>query len=518
MAGAPPSVALSQGNGNGQGAGITRMAWRADGESAGMLSEDLSSTARLPVLDVAAYEARLRAAGDGAGPLPDEAFDDGTQPSIPVLNEALFESTQQLPTLGVAAPLAPPPAPAEPTPLDSQVARLERHIGELTAQLLRLSEAVTDRERGIDHLRREQLRLQRELDHSRQVGEDLDGLRRESESREAGLRAELGASAERIAAALDDRDRAQRVGALQYEELKAMFEAQRERLSTFEGQRGLWQGLVLDAELARRDEFAELRRVSRNEADRLAEALQAAQVRVDAAEALARSAEERARASESAFATLGADQEQARTALLELHAQLLKVQQGAAQEAGELQLGSLRSLQSELQRNGDRVNELESDLRAAEDQIHRLEGELRQRSPVGEQDQASLAKDWPASPALSGGLGAVVSAGAGSGATADGVARYFVLTDGDAEIVHVLGRRTTIGRGADNDLRIDTKFISRHHAVVIAGPAQTMLEDLRSTNGVMVNGRRVTRSPLRDGDVVHIGKTQFRYVQRVRER
>ena len=93
-----------------------------------------------------------------------------------------------------------------------------------------------------------------------------------------------------------------------------------------------------------------------------------------------------------------------------------------------------------------------------------------------------------------------------------------MLTDGDAEIVHVLGRRTTIGRGADNDLRIDTKFISRHHAVVIAGPAQTMLEDLRSTNGVMVNGRRVTRSPLRDGDVVHIGKTQFRYVQRIRER
>jgi hypothetical protein len=475
-----------------------------------MLSEDLSSTARLPVLDVAAYEARLRAAGDGGGPLPDEAFDDGTQPSIPVLNEALFESTQQLPTLGVAAPLALPPAPplapAEPAPLDSQVVRLERHIGELTAQLLRLSEAVTDRERGIDHLRREQLRLQRELDHSRQVGEDLDGLRRESESREAGLRAELGASAERIAAALDDRDRAQRVGALQYEELKAMFEAQRERLSTFEGQRGLWQGLVLDAELARRDEFAELRRVSRNEAERLAEALQAAQVRVDTAEALARSAEERARASESAFATLSADHEEARAALLELHAQLLKAQQGAAPEAGELQ------------RNRDRVNELESDLRAAEDQIHRLEGELRQRSPVGEQDQASLAKDWPASPALSGGLGAVVSAGAGSGAISDGVARYFVLTDGDAEIVHVLGRRTTIGRGADNDLRIDTKFISRHHAVVIAGPAQTMLEDLRSTNGVMVNGRRVTRSPLRDGDVVHIGKTQFRYVQRVRER
>ncbi len=92
------------------------------------------------------------------------------------------------------------------------------------------------------------------------------------------------------------------------------------------------------------------------------------------------------------------------------------------------------------------------------------------------------------------------------------------MMDGDTEIVHVLGRRTTIGRGLDNDVRIDTKFVSRHHAVVLAGPQQTVVEDLRSTNGVYVNGRRVTRAVLRDGDVVHVGKTQFRFVQRTRER
>ncbi len=67
-------------------------------------------------------------------------------------------------------------------------------------------------------------------------------------------------------------------------------------------------------------------------------------------------------------------------------------------------------------------------------------------------------------------------------------------------------------------MRIDTKFVSRHHAVVLAGPQQTVVEDLRSTNGVTVNGRRVTRAVLRDGDVVHVGKTQFRFVQRTRER
>jgi pSer/pThr/pTyr-binding forkhead associated (FHA) protein len=78
----------------------------------------------------------------------------------------------------------------------------------------------------------------------------------------------------------------------------------------------------------------------------------------------------------------------------------------------------------------------------------------------------------------------------------------------------VLGRKTTIGRTPDNDLQIDTKFISRHHAVILAAPAHTIIEDLNSTNGIMVNGRRIRRQPLRDGDMVSIGKTQFRFAVR----
>lgn len=155
-----------------------------------------------------------------------------------------------------------------------------------------------------------------------------------------------------------------------------------------------------------------------------------------------------------------------------------------------------------------RATELEADLRAAEAQIHRLESELRQR----------LAKPEPSPPEPPMLQPVLASEPVPAAATQDGIARYLVLTEGDAEVVHMLGRRTTIGRGPDNDLRIDTKFISRHHAVIVVAPAQTLLEDLRSTNGIMVNGRRVTRAVLRDGDLVHIGKTRFRYVQRVRER
>jgi pSer/pThr/pTyr-binding forkhead associated (FHA) protein len=79
--------------------------------------------------------------------------------------------------------------------------------------------------------------------------------------------------------------------------------------------------------------------------------------------------------------------------------------------------------------------------------------------------------------------------------------------------VHVLGKKiTSIGRTDDNDLAIDTKFISRHHAQMLAGPHFTVLEDLGSTNGVYVNNRRISKQTLKDGDQVTIGKTRFRFV------
>jgi len=91
------------------------------------------------------------------------------------------------------------------------------------------------------------------------------------------------------------------------------------------------------------------------------------------------------------------------------------------------------------------------------------------------------------------------------------------LIQGDGtgpEIVHVLGRKTSIGRTPDNDLQLDAKFVSRHHAVILAGPLQTILEDLNSTNGVQVNGRRVTRHTLKDGDKIAIGRAHYRFAVR----
>jgi chromosome segregation ATPase len=87
-----------------------------------------------------------------------------------------------------------------------------------------------------------------------------------------------------------------------------------------------------------------------------------------------------------------------------------------------------------------------------------------------------------------------------------------IRIDGQRPVTHVLSRRTRIGRATGCELQIDSSSVSRHHALVVVGPREAIIEDLNSTNGVLVNGRKVTRQALHDGDAITIGETQFRYL------
>jgi hypothetical protein len=71
--------------------------------------------------------------------------------------------------------------------------------------------------------------------------------------------------------------------------------------------------------------------------------------------------------------------------------------------------------------------------------------------------------------------------------------------------------RFIIGRTPDNDLQIDSKYISRHHAQIITTASSCVLEDLNSTNGIHVRSKRVRRRILNDGDVVQIGQHEIMY-------
>ena len=91
--------------------------------------------------------------------------------------------------------------------------------------------------------------------------------------------------------------------------------------------------------------------------------------------------------------------------------------------------------------------------------------------------------------------------------------RLLVATDGRTvqEIILRLGR-VIVGRTPDNDVQIDSRFISRHHCQVITTPNSCVVEDLNSTNGIYVKSNRVRRHHLNDGDVVQIGKHELIYV------
>jgi pSer/pThr/pTyr-binding forkhead associated (FHA) protein len=75
---------------------------------------------------------------------------------------------------------------------------------------------------------------------------------------------------------------------------------------------------------------------------------------------------------------------------------------------------------------------------------------------------------------------------------------------------HELGKeRMVIGRSKDSDIRLEDPNASRRHAEVRREGAAYWIIDLDSTNGVAVNGHRIKRSQLAEGDRITIGSTDL---------
>ena len=86
----------------------------------------------------------------------------------------------------------------------------------------------------------------------------------------------------------------------------------------------------------------------------------------------------------------------------------------------------------------------------------------------------------------------------------------------DAPIVFRMapGSVKTLGRTARADFILDAALVSRLHCRLTADVTdQLVVEDLTSTNGVLVNGERVDRQVLKPGDRVTIGRVDFEVVQ-----
>lgn len=77
------------------------------------------------------------------------------------------------------------------------------------------------------------------------------------------------------------------------------------------------------------------------------------------------------------------------------------------------------------------------------------------------------------------------------------------------------GEETLIGRNPTTDITLLDEGISREHAIVLYDVAldRYTVEDLQSTNGTKVNGKRIRSVELQPGDTLQIGSTLFEFVR-----
>jgi pSer/pThr/pTyr-binding forkhead associated (FHA) protein len=69
-----------------------------------------------------------------------------------------------------------------------------------------------------------------------------------------------------------------------------------------------------------------------------------------------------------------------------------------------------------------------------------------------------------------------------------------------------------IGRDSGNDVQIDNIAVSREHAKIIRGSNYYIIEDLNSTNGTFVNGKKINKKFLKEDDEISIGKHTLQIV------
>ncbi|MEV7103549.1 DUF3662 and FHA domain-containing protein [Streptomyces atroolivaceus] len=99
---------------------------------------------------------------------------------------------------------------------------------------------------------------------------------------------------------------------------------------------------------------------------------------------------------------------------------------------------------------------------------------------------------------------------AASGPVPDAQVRRWIEINGTR---HQISRPTLVmGRSTDADVRIDDPGVSRRHCEIRTGTPST-IQDLGSTNGIVVDGQHTTRATLRDGSRIVVGSTTIVYRQ-----
>jgi FHA domain-containing protein len=94
-----------------------------------------------------------------------------------------------------------------------------------------------------------------------------------------------------------------------------------------------------------------------------------------------------------------------------------------------------------------------------------------------------------------------------------GVEQEVVTLTYDGTRHEVKQRRVVLGRSRDCEIQLSDANVSRRHAELRQEGASYWIVDLGSTNGIEVNGKRVKRAKLRDGDTITLGSTDVAFAR-----
>jgi hypothetical protein len=75
-----------------------------------------------------------------------------------------------------------------------------------------------------------------------------------------------------------------------------------------------------------------------------------------------------------------------------------------------------------------------------------------------------------------------------------------------------MNREIIIGRSSDLDMVLVEDMVSRKHAKISTTDGEVFIQDLGSTNGTFVNGEKITRSRLQEGDRILVGTSIIKMV------
>lgn len=89
-----------------------------------------------------------------------------------------------------------------------------------------------------------------------------------------------------------------------------------------------------------------------------------------------------------------------------------------------------------------------------------------------------------------------------------------LVAEGKAGPRYPISGQMVLGRSPDSDIILDDTYVSQKHARIYPRGASIFVEDLGSTNGTYVNGRKISYPlELRVGDRIKIGKTVFEFIR-----